>query len=127
MKVFTFNDVENMAQIMRLPDYHIEQIRLSEDPVEYFRSCIKKHTVKTILIKRIPSKAYHEFTAKEKGFADYLFKDLQLAWLKKLFGTYSPAVGNDIDKLDRLIRDHKVNLPEGLRKEVMDSIKKYRD
>lgn len=127
MKVFTINDVENMAQVLRVPDYLIQQVKLSGDPVEEFRLCIKKHTIKSILIKRVPSKAYHEFNVKEKGFADYLFKDPQLSWLKKLFGTYSPAVGNDIDKLDRLIRDHTLNLPEGLRKEVMDSIKKYRD
>lgn len=126
MKVFSLNAISSICGYLQLSKYEISLLRESEAPMDHLKALLKDRNIIALLIKRTPTKLYTEMALEEKEVLDRLFKDPSLNWLKKKFALYSMDVVNDVEKLERMIRDNKMIFPEGLRTEVLASIKKYK-
>lgn len=126
MKVFRLNTISSVCGYLNISDREVSLLQASEEPMKYFKALLKDRTMIAMLIKRTPTKIYTEMNIDEKDVLDHLFKDPSLGWLKKKFALYSMDAVNDVEKLERMIRDNKMIFPEGLRTEVLASIKKYK-
>lgn len=127
MKVFNSDQILNVAGILQLSRAQVIGLRDSKDPMTDFIALLKNKQIISLLNKKIPTKTYHELNVTEKSIIDYLFKQKEMGWMKKKFSIYSTSVGDDIDKLERVVRDNTLILPEGLRKETLELIKRYRE
>lgn len=126
MKLFTLNQIVSFAKVIQIPAYDITELRTANDPLAALKTLLSNRQIINILRRRTPKKSYGDLNIEEKKVADFLFKDNSLVWLRENFGLVTAAGGDDIDKLERLVRDNSLFLPEGLRKEVLESIKRHR-